>query len=55
MSGAFFDGLENIVCDRNFLFKEVVLFSKFDDAIVMVIKYFRIGLTETASDATIWN
>ena len=38
MSGAFFDSLENIVCDRNFLFKEVVLFSKFDDAIVMVIK-----------------
>lgn len=38
MSGAFFDGLENIVCDRNFLFEEVVLFRKFDDAIVMVIE-----------------
>ena len=38
MSGAFFDSLENIVCDRNFLFKEVVLLGKFDDAIVMVIK-----------------
>ncbi len=56
MSGAFFNSLENIVCDRNFLFKEVVVFSsKFNDAIVMVIKNFRIGLTETASDATIWN
>lgn len=39
MSGAFFNSLENIVCDRNFLFKEVVLFrSEFNDAIVMVIK-----------------
>ena len=39
MSGAFSDSLENIVCDRNFLFKEVVLFrSEFNDAIVMVIK-----------------
>ena len=39
MSGAFFDSVENIVCDRNFLFKEVVLFrSEFNDAIVMVIK-----------------
>lgn len=39
MSGAFFNSLENFVCDRNFLFKEVVLFrSEFNDAIVMVIK-----------------
>lgn len=39
MSGAFFNSLENIVCDRDFFFKEVVLFSsKFNDAIVMVIK-----------------
>ena len=56
MSGAFFNSLENIVCDRNFLFKEVVvLFGKFDDTIIMVIEQLRVGLTETASDATIWN
>ncbi|QWL82744.1 hypothetical protein SKZB199_0950 [Streptococcus sp. ZB199] len=55
MSGAFSDSLENIVCDRNFLFEEVVLFGKFDDTIIMVIEQLRVGLTETASDATIWN
>ena len=55
MSGAFFNSLENIVCDRNFFFEEVVLFGKFDDTIIMVIEQLRVGLTETASDATIWN
>ena len=55
MSGAFFNSLENIVCDRDFFFEEVVLFGKFDDAIIMVIEQLRVGLTETASDATIWN
>ena len=55
MSGAFSDSLENIVCDRDFFFEEIVLFGKFDDAIIMVIEQLRVGLTETASDATIWN
>ena len=55
MRGAFFDGLKNIVCDRNFLFEEVIFCGKLNDAIVMVIEEFRIGLAETASDATIWN
>ena len=55
MSGAFFDSVENIVCDRDFFFEEIVLFGKFDDTIIMVIEQLRVGLTETASDATIWN
>ena len=55
MSGAFFNSLENIVCDRDFFFEEIVLFGKFDDTIIMVIEQLRVGLTETASDATIWN